>query len=246
VRKDLVPPGKFTGKTKWLRFADTEKRTEVPMAKIKVDTPYFRGELEAACVNSPMFDLMIGNVKGARKPDDPDPEWRTALIQQEAEEEDPLPCEESQGEDDTHEGVVCQPEAMLESVAAEEEDPLPFLEADIVEWFHDASGESMPCGARVTLCQPREVTRTATKCEQLLRDDSNDSGLSMEPTGSQQSNSEASESLPRRLMTCCVFVPRPVVMDVQEEVPSCTATPQSDTGQTEEVAIPAEHHGRPK
>jgi hypothetical protein len=34
VRKDLVPPGKFTGKTKWLRFADTEKRTEVPMARI--------------------------------------------------------------------------------------------------------------------------------------------------------------------------------------------------------------------
>jgi hypothetical protein len=59
------------------------------MAKIQVDTPYFRGELEAACVNSPMYDLMIGNVKGARKPDDPDPEWRTAPIQQEAKEEDP-------------------------------------------------------------------------------------------------------------------------------------------------------------
>jgi hypothetical protein len=39
VRKDLVPPGKFTGKTKWLRFADTEKRTEVPMAKIQWTRP---------------------------------------------------------------------------------------------------------------------------------------------------------------------------------------------------------------
>jgi hypothetical protein len=97
VRKDLVPPGKFTGKVKWLRLADTEKRTEVPMAKIKVDTPYFRGELAAACVNSPMYDLMIGNLKGAREPDDPDPEWRTAPTQQEAEEEDPLPCAESRG-----------------------------------------------------------------------------------------------------------------------------------------------------
>jgi hypothetical protein len=165
VREDLVPPAKFTGKSKWLRFADTEKRTEVPMAKIQEDTPYFRGELEAACVNSP-FDLMIGNVKGARKPDDPDPEWRTAPIQQEAEEEDPLPCEESQGEDDTHEGEVCQPEVMLESVAAEEEDPLPFPETDIVDWFNGGtSGESMPCGDRVTLCQPREVTWTATKDE---------------------------------------------------------------------------------
>jgi hypothetical protein len=48
------------------------------MAKVQVDTPYFRGELEAACVNSPMYDLMIGSVKGARKPDDPDPEWRMA------------------------------------------------------------------------------------------------------------------------------------------------------------------------
>jgi hypothetical protein len=195
-----------------------------------VDTPYFRGELEAACVNSPMFDLMIGNVKGARKPDDPDPEWRTALIHQEAEEEDSLPCEESQGEDDTHGGVVCQPEAMLVSVAAEEADPLPFPEADIVDWFHDASGESMPSGDRVTLCQPREVTRTATESEHLLRDDGDNSGLSVEPTGSQQSNGEASESGPRRLVISSVFAPLPVVTDVPGEVPADTA-PQPETGQ---------------
>jgi hypothetical protein len=214
VRKDLVPPGKFTGKTKWLRFADTEKRTEVPMAKVQVDTPYFRGELEAACVNSSMFDLMIGNVKAARKPDDPDPEWRRTLIQQEAEEEDPLPCAESRGEDDTHGGVVCQPDAMLESVAAEEEDPLP--EADIVDRFHGgASGESMPCGDRVTLCQPREVTRTATKGEQLLRDDGGDNGLSMAPTGSQQSDNGASEGPQRRLVMCSAFALLPVATDVQ-------------------------------
>jgi hypothetical protein len=194
-----------------------------------------------------MFDLMIGNVKGARKPDDPDPEWRTAPIQQEAEEEDPLPCEESQGEDDTHGGVVRQPEAMLESVAAEEEDPLPFPEADIVEWFHDdTSGESMPCGDRVTLRQPMEVTRTATKGEQLLWDDGDDSGMSIEPGGSQRSNSEASEGLPRRLLMCSAFAPIPVVTDVQEEVSSCIAPPQPDTGQAEEVAIPAEHRVRPE
>jgi hypothetical protein len=98
---------------------------------------------------------------------------------------------------------------MLESVAAEEEDPLPFPEADIVEWFHDdASGESMPCGKRVTLCQPREVTQTAAKDEQLLRDDGDDSGLSIEPTGSEQSDDRASEGPPRRLLVCSAFVPR--------------------------------------
>jgi hypothetical protein len=247
VRKDLVPPGKFTGKTKWLKFADTKKRTEVPMAKVQVDTPYFRGELEAACVNSPMFDLMIGNVKGARKPDDPDPEWRTAPIQQKAEEEDPLPCEESQGEDDIHGGVVCQPEAMLESVAAEEEDPLPFPEADIVDWFHGgASGESMPCGDRVTLRQPREVTRTATKGEQLLRDDGGDNGLSMAPTGSQQSDNGASEGLPRRLVMCNAFAPLPVSTDVQGEVRASTAPPRPDTGQIDGGIAPADLQGRPE
>jgi hypothetical protein len=98
----------------------------------------------------------------------------------------------------------------------------------------------------VTLCQPREVTQTATKDEQLLRDDGDDSGLSMEPTGSQLSDDRASEGSPRRLLVCSAFAPIPVVTDVQEEVSSCTAPPQPDTGQAKEVAIPAERHVRPE
>jgi hypothetical protein len=142
---------------------------------------------------------------------------------------------------------VCQPEATLESVAAEEEDPLPFPKADIVEWFHDASGESMPCGDRVTLCQTREVTRTATKGEQLLRDDGDDSGLSVEPTGSQrQSNSEASEGPPSRFVMCSAFAPCPVVTDVHEEISSSTAPRQPDTGQIDEGIAPADLRGRPE
>jgi hypothetical protein len=139
---------------------------------------------------------------------------------------------------------VCRPEAMLESVAAEEEDPLTFPEADIVDWFHDdTSGESMPCGDRVTLCQPREVTQTATKGEQLLRDGGDESGLSMEPTGSQQSNDGASESPPCRFMMCSAFAPRSVVTDDQEEVASA-APPQPDTGHSDVGATTAEHRGR--
>ena len=40
-----------------------------------MDAPYFTGTVEALCLQDPLFDLIIGNVSGARKPDDPDPEW---------------------------------------------------------------------------------------------------------------------------------------------------------------------------
>ncbi|KAK7095116.1 hypothetical protein V1264_006567 [Littorina saxatilis] len=59
--------------------------------KDQIDTPYFTGEVEAVCLKKPLYDLLIGNIGGARRPDDPDFEWRMGSAQPAAEEEDPLP-----------------------------------------------------------------------------------------------------------------------------------------------------------
>ncbi|KAK7101354.1 hypothetical protein V1264_024145 [Littorina saxatilis] len=59
--------------------------------KDQIDTPYFTGEVEAVCLKKPLYDLLIGNIGGARRPDDPDSEWRRGSAQPAAEEEDPLP-----------------------------------------------------------------------------------------------------------------------------------------------------------
>ncbi len=48
---------------------------EAPIGKIQVDISYLKGEVEAQCLPDPLYDLLIGNVDGARAPDDPDPEW---------------------------------------------------------------------------------------------------------------------------------------------------------------------------
>ena len=81
VRKSLLDQSKLTGKTDTCVLADGTKRC-VPIAKIFVDTPYVVGEFDAWCMDQPVFDLIIGEVSGARKPHDPDPCWKPALAVQ--------------------------------------------------------------------------------------------------------------------------------------------------------------------
>lgn len=49
---------------------------KVPIAKIDVDTPYIKGLVEAQCLPNAAYDLIVGNVPGARAADDPDPSWQ--------------------------------------------------------------------------------------------------------------------------------------------------------------------------
>ena len=46
-----------------------------PIAKIRVDTPYYVGEVNALCFREPICDLIMENIPGARKPDDPNATW---------------------------------------------------------------------------------------------------------------------------------------------------------------------------
>ena len=77
IRKDLVRSDQYTGKHGSMLLIDNTVH-QVPILKIHVDTPYLKGEVEAQCLPNAIDDLVIGNVEGARAPDDPVPTWHKA------------------------------------------------------------------------------------------------------------------------------------------------------------------------
>ncbi|XP_046545517.1 uncharacterized protein LOC124255665 [Haliotis rubra] len=46
----------------------------VPVAWVPIDSPFYKGTVKAACLETPLFDVMLGNIPGARAPEDPLPE----------------------------------------------------------------------------------------------------------------------------------------------------------------------------
>lgn len=75
VKKNLVHNEQFTGDVKPCRLIDGTV-IHVPMAQIHVDTPYYVGVVEAMCMTSPVYDLVVGNVTGARAVGDVNTEWK--------------------------------------------------------------------------------------------------------------------------------------------------------------------------
>jgi hypothetical protein len=63
VKMDLVKKEQLTGKVIQCALIDGTIR-RFPAAKIKVKTPFFTGECEAMCMESPMYDLILGNIPG--------------------------------------------------------------------------------------------------------------------------------------------------------------------------------------
>ena len=77
VKKNLVSEDQLTGDFNVMLLIDNTAR-KVTIARITVDTPYFKGQVEAQCLPDAIYDLIIGNVPGARPADEPDPTWREA------------------------------------------------------------------------------------------------------------------------------------------------------------------------
>lgn len=72
VKKALVKDEQLTGEFGYMMLIDNSV-IKVPLAFITVETPFFKGEVEAQCLPDAIYDLIIGNIPGARNPDDPDP-----------------------------------------------------------------------------------------------------------------------------------------------------------------------------
>ena len=47
----------------------------VPLANVYLDTPYYKGHCKMMCVSSPVYPVIIGYMRGARKML-PDPDWK--------------------------------------------------------------------------------------------------------------------------------------------------------------------------
>ena len=78
IRRKLEDETEFTGEMGHITTVDLTLRL-APMAKVEVDTPFYVGTVEALCLQDPLFDLIIGNVHGARRSDDPN-QWRTVTF----------------------------------------------------------------------------------------------------------------------------------------------------------------------
>ena len=66
VKYDLVPPQCFTGCHQQLILMDRSV-IDGPVAKVRVDTPVFCGEVYALCIQNPICDFIIGNIPGAQQ-----------------------------------------------------------------------------------------------------------------------------------------------------------------------------------
>ncbi|XP_041375943.1 uncharacterized protein LOC121388603 [Gigantopelta aegis] len=78
VRRCYIPDEQLTGEVQICMLADGSK-VEAPIAKVQIDTPYYTGEVKAWCLEHPLYDLILGNIKNVREPNHPNPDWK--LIQ---------------------------------------------------------------------------------------------------------------------------------------------------------------------
>ncbi|XP_069108942.1 uncharacterized protein [Argopecten irradians] len=75
VRKNLVTSDQMTGEIDSCKVADG-KSLQCPVANVFLDTPYFVGTYRCWLMEAPVYDVMIGNVKGAQRPYQPNSNWK--------------------------------------------------------------------------------------------------------------------------------------------------------------------------
>ena len=81
VKKELVAGGQLTGKVGYMMTV-SHTLLKALFANIEVSTPYYSGTVEALWLRDPLYQLIIGNIPGARAPNDPNETWcvKTAAV----------------------------------------------------------------------------------------------------------------------------------------------------------------------
>ncbi|XP_071098994.1 uncharacterized protein [Haliotis cracherodii] len=74
VRRSKVEDECLSSETQSCKLADSRVLI-LPVAWITVDTPFYTGKVRAACMDTPLCDLILGNIPGVREPSDPDQMW---------------------------------------------------------------------------------------------------------------------------------------------------------------------------
>ena len=75
IKRSLCKDSALTGEVKPCLMINGQVIL-VPVAEIQGHTPYFSGDIKAMVMENPFYDLVIGNLKGAREAGDPDLEWK--------------------------------------------------------------------------------------------------------------------------------------------------------------------------
>ena len=74
IRISMCSEVSFTGETRACVMINGDTFT-VPVVHIMVDTPNFTGRFNALSVEKPVYDIVVGNIPGARDANDPDINW---------------------------------------------------------------------------------------------------------------------------------------------------------------------------
>ena len=53
---------------------------KLPIGRVNVDTPYYKGELESMCMKAPIYDLVIGNIPRSRGLEEVDQDARSEEV----------------------------------------------------------------------------------------------------------------------------------------------------------------------
>ncbi|XP_040068163.1 uncharacterized protein LOC120841353 [Ixodes scapularis] len=76
VRRKLVGPQHLTGKQRQVVLVDGTCKL-LPEAIVRIASSYFTGEVVAKCMDEPLYDVIIGNVQGAKEVLDLEPNGRS-------------------------------------------------------------------------------------------------------------------------------------------------------------------------
>ena len=81
VKKILVTEEAYPRKNQTMVMLDCTSRV-LPEAKLSINTPYYKGEVLALCLENPLVDLIMGNIPDTREHTDPDINWVPTLVVQ--------------------------------------------------------------------------------------------------------------------------------------------------------------------
>lgn len=70
VRRSLVMDNQMLGYTETCRLVDSRKLA-LPVAEVCIVSPYYTGTTKVLCMDTPLYDVIIGNICDARDPRDP-------------------------------------------------------------------------------------------------------------------------------------------------------------------------------
>ena len=74
IVRSMCSEDSFTGETRTCVMINGDTFT-APVVHIMVDMPYFTGQFNALAVEKPVYDIVVGNISGARDANDPDINW---------------------------------------------------------------------------------------------------------------------------------------------------------------------------